>query len=180
MEYIKYKGLYNQAALRSFIFEGNINIKKQFKKIDKNREEIAKLTKKAEKLSNKYSIGSYSYNQELEQINKKIFALESQQTTFTGGKNTQAAIAYKKAMDSTVYGLKEGATKDEILASVPDQYKDHFKAFMDETNKKERKKILKTLPDYLKRPLQVAWGEKPDRVKSNLSYFNDHKLPGMA
>ena len=51
LEYIKYKGLYEQAAARAFLFEGNINLDKIFKKIDKNKEKIAKLTRKAEKLS---------------------------------------------------------------------------------------------------------------------------------
>ena len=46
-------------------------------------------------------------------------------------------------MESTIYGLDETATKDELLASVPDQYKDHFRAFMDITNESEQKKILK-------------------------------------
>ena len=59
-------------------------------------------------------------------------------------------------MDSTIYGMSEGATADEILASVPVQYKDHFKAFIDETSESERKKILKQLPEYLRKPLQIA------------------------
>ena len=156
LEYVKYKGLYNQAALRAFIFEGGVNVKHAFKKIDKNKEKVAKLIKKAEKLSNKYSAGGYEYDQKMLKINQKMQALQAQQTMLKGGKYTKAAVAYKKAMESTVYGLSEGATQDEILAAVPDQYKDYFISFMNETDKKERKKILKTLPDFLKKPLQIA------------------------
>jgi hypothetical protein len=83
-------------------------------------------------------------------------------------------------MESTIYGLSEGATKDEILAAVPDQYKDYFQRFMNETDESERKKILKHLPDYLKRPLQAAWGHKMENVKSNNRYFQSHKLPGVT
>ena len=156
LTYIKNKGLYEQAALRASIFEGNHNLKGIFKKLDKNKEKIAKLKTKAEKLSNKHSAGGYEYEQEMQKINEKILALESQQTVFKGGKYTKAAVAYKKAMDSTIYGMSEGATADEILASVPVQYKDHFKAFIDETSESERKKILKQLPEYLRKPLQIA------------------------
>ena len=156
LEYIKNKGLYEQAALRASLFEGNHNIKTIFKKLDKNKEKIAKLTRKAEKLSNKHSAGGYEYEQEMQKINNKIMALESQQMAFKGGKYTKAAIAYKKAMDSTIYGMSEGATADEILSSVPVQYKDHFKAFINERSESERKKILKQLPEYLRKPLQIA------------------------
>lgn len=180
LEYIKNKGLYEQAALRAGLFEGNHNIKAIFRKLDKNKEKIAKLTRKAEKLSNKHSAGGYEYEQEMQKINNKIMALESQQMAFKGGKYTKAAIAYKKAMDSTIYGMSEGATADEILSSVPVQYKDHFKAFIDERSESERKKILKQLPEYLRKPLQIAWGEKVDKLDSNRKFFTEHKLPGMA
>ena len=180
LEYIKYHGLYKQAAMRAAIFEGNHNINRMFKKIEKNKEKIAKLTRKAEKLSNKYSAGGYEYEQQMAEINNKIMALENQQTAFRGGKYTKAAISYRKAMESTIYGLSEGATPDEILASVPVQYRDHFIAFMNERSEKERKKILKQLPEYLRKPLQISWGEKPDKVDSNRKFFRKHAMPGMV
>lgn len=116
----------------------------------------------------------------MQRINNKIQALQAQQTVLKGGKYTKAAVAYKKAMESTIYGMSEGATQDEILASVPDQYKDYFMNFMNETDKTERKKILKSLPEYLRKPLQIAWKEKVDNVDSNKKFFKSHKLPGMA
>lgn len=180
LEYIKYEGLYKQAAARAFLFEGNINLNKIFKKIDKNKEKIAELTRKAEKLSNKHTAGGYKYEQEMNEINSKIEALQNQQTAFRGGKYTKAAVSYRKAMESTIYGLSESATPDEILASVPVQYRDHYMAFMSESSKKERKKILKQLPEYLRKPLQVAWGEKPDKLDSNFKFFKNHAMPGMA
>lgn len=118
---------------------------------------MAKLTRKAEKLSNKYTAEGYEYNEKMQKLTNKIQALESQQTILlNSGKYTKAAIAYKKAMESTIYGLDEGATQDEILGAVPDQYKDYFMNFINETDANERKKILKMLPEYLRKPLQVA------------------------
>ena len=162
------------------MFEGNINLDRIFRKIDKNKEKIAKLTRKAEKLSNKHTAGGYKYEQKMNEINNKIEALQNQQTAFRGGKYTKAAVSYRKAMESTIYGLSESATPDEILASVPVQYRDHYMAFMNESSAKERKKILKQLPEYLRKPLQVAWGEKPDKLDSNLKFFKNHAMPGMA
>lgn len=179
IEYIKYKGLYNQAALRAFLFERGTNVWSAFRRIDKNKKKVAKLVNKAEKLSNKYIAGGYEYEAEMKKINDKIQALESDRTMLRGGKYTRAAVAYKKAMESTIYGLSAGATKDEILAAIPDQYKDYFMNFINETDRKERKKILKTLPEYLRKPLQIAWGEKINKVDSNRKFFSKHKMPNV-
>ena len=105
---------------------------------------------------------------------------EAGNNMFVGGKYTKSAVAYKKAMESTIYGLKEGATKDEILAAIHDQYKDYFQKFMEVRDPKERKKILEYMPDDLQRPLQLAWGMKMNDVESNRKYFKSHKLPGVG
>ena len=180
MEYIKYKGLYEAASRKAAIFE-KTNIKDVFKQLDKNKAKIAKLKRKAEKLLDKYDEGDSGYKMKMAEINQKIAALEQDgNAVFKGGKYTKSAIAYKKAMESTIYGLKEGATKDEILAAIPDQYKDYFQKFIDVKDPKERKKIMKYMPEYLRRPLQLAWGMKMEKVKSNARYFTTHKLPGVG
>ena len=180
LEYIKYKGLYESASRKAAILEKS-NIKAIFKDIDKNKEKIEKLKRKAEKLLKKYNENDSAYKVKVAEINQKIASLQEQGNhVFKGGKYTKAAVAYKKAMESTIYGLKPGATKDEILAAIPDQYKDYFQKFMDVRDKSERKKILKYLPDYLKRPLQLAWGMELSDVESNRKYFKAHKLPGVT
>lgn len=180
LNYIKYEGLYKVASARAAIFE-RTPVRQIFKEIDKNKEKIAKLNRKEKKLAEQQR-GDLTKNQyEIEEIRQKRMALEEENNVFfKGGKYTQAAVAYKKKAESTIYGLSETATKDEILASIPDQYKDHFKAFMDISNKKEQKEILKYVPEYLQKPLKIAWGEKPDKLESNNKYFKDHKLPSMT
>ena len=179
LDYIKYKGLYEAASRKAALLEGTY-IKGVFKDLDRNKAKIAKLKRKAEKLLDKYDEGDSEYKAQMAEIQRKIDSLqESGNNVFKGGKYTKSAIAYKKAMESTIYGLSEGATKDEILASIPDQYKDYFQKFMDVRDESERKKILKYMPSYLKRPLQMAWGMKMDDVESNRKYFKTHKLPNM-
>jgi hypothetical protein len=180
LEYLKYKGLYEDAARKASLLEGTA-IKQIFKDLDKNKARIQKLKDKQRRLLEKHGENSSKYKAENAKIQEEIQALNQRgNQMFTGGKYTKAAVAYKKAMESTIYGLSEGATKDEILAAVPDQYKDYFQSFMDETDESERKKILKHLPDYLKRPLQAAWGQELDDVQSNRRYFRSHKLPKMG
>ena len=180
LEYIKYKGLYEAAATKALRFE-KTNVRALFKDIDKNKKRIEKLKKERKDLLKKYDEGESAYKARAAKIDEEIAALTQRgNQMFVGGKYTKAAIAYKKAMESTIYGLSPGATKDEILASIPDQYKDYFQAFMEEKDAGEREKILKHLPDYLKRPLQAAWGEEMEDVSTNRKYFKSHKLPNVT
>ena len=179
LEYIKYKGLYEDAARKAALIEGT-SVKQIFDDIDKNKKRIAKLRRQSEELLNKFNENDSRYISRINKINAEIEALTQRgNQMFTGGKYTKSAIAYKKAMESTIYGLDSMSTQDEILAAVPDAYKDYFQAFMEETDENERKKILKKLPEYMQRPLQAAWGKKLNNVQSNMSYFLSHKLPSM-
>ena len=178
LTYVKYAGLYERAADRARRYE-KVDIEGIFEEIDKNKAKINKLNVKAAKLINKTKSNSDRYAKKLRQIEEKKMMLEEQtQMMFSGGEYTKSAIAYKKKMESTMYGLDPNATKDELLASVPDQYKDFFTAFMDITDKKEQKKILKSVSPMMRRPLQAAWGMELEKVQSNRKYFRTHKLPG--
>lgn len=180
LEYMKYSGLYERAAALARRKE-KVDIEGIFKQIDKNKEKINKLDIKAAKLTNKMKNNNDKYARKLQDIEYKKQALREQSTMFLqGGEYTKSAIAYKKVMESTMYGLDPNATKDELLASVPDQYKDHFQAFMDITDKKERKKILKSVSPMMRRPLQAAWGMNLERVQSNRKYFKVHAMPGLG
>ena len=177
---MKYSGLYERAAALARRKE-KVDIEGIFKQIDKNKEKINKLDIKAAKLTNKIKHENDKYARKLQDIEYKKQALREQSTMFLqGGEYTKSAIAYKKAMESTMYGLDPNATKDELLASVPEQYKDHFQAFMDVTDKKERKKILKSVSPMMRRPLQAAWGMNLERVESNRKYFRVHAMPGVG
>ena len=180
LEYMKYSGLYKRAAKMARRKE-KVDIEGIFDQIDKNKEKINKLNVEAAKLTNKVKHIGDKYSKKLERVENKKQLLQEQNKMFLkGGEWTKSAVAYKKAMESTMYGLDPNATKDELLASVPDQYKDHFQAFMEVTDKKERKKILKSVSPMMRRPLQAAWGMKLERVESNRRYFNVHAMPGAG
>lgn len=179
LEYVKYTGLYHEAARRARIFE-NSNINEIFAQLDKNKKDIAKLQRKAKKIGNKYMPGTSMYEAEINAINAQIEALEMPEQAIKGGKYTKAAIAYKKMAESTVYGLSEASSYDEILRATPSQYKDYVQAFSVEKNEKKRKEILKYASPQMKKLLQIAWGETPDKEQSNASYFSYKKMPGMG
>ena len=177
LTYIKYKGLYEDAARKARLLEHN-NVEGIFKRMDRNKKKIAKLNRKAMKLAEKNEGNTSKYRTAMTEIDNRRRALEeNNKVFFKGGRYTEAAVAYKKKMESTMYGMQETATTDEILAAVPDQYKDHFRAFMNVTDKHERRKILKSMPAIMRRPLQAAWGEKLSDVDSNEKFFGTHAMP---
>lgn len=179
LQYVKYMGLYNEASRRAEVLEHS-NIRKLFAELDDNKKQVAKLQRKAAKLGNKYIPGTNEYSAEMQDIQRQIDELEMQQQTLKGGQWTKSAIAYKKMAESTIYGLNEASTMDEILRATPDQYKDYVTAFAEENSEKKRKEILKNASPQLKKLLQVAWGQPVDRQKSNGAYFRFKKLPGMG
>ena len=180
LTYIKYSGLYEEASRRARRFE-HVDVKGLFKDIDKNKAKVSKLNIKATKLAAKQKTGHDKYAKEIQKIEEKKMYLEEQVTMFyKGGKYTDAAIAYKKKMESTMYGIDGAASKDEILAAVPQQYKDFYSSFVDETDPKERKKILKSMSPIMRRPLQAAWGMELEDIKSNRRYFGVHAMPNSG
>ena len=182
LEYIKYQGLYNKAARKARFWE-RTNIKKIIRaneyKQEANKKKIEKLHKKLDKVSN--SNLEESRKEELAaKLNKQIQDLSIAEQTFRAGKYTKAAIAYKQAADSTIYGLKENATSQQVLRAIPKGDKDFFMEFAKEKNKKKQDEILKYVSKYQRRALQIAWGRKKiDKVKSNKEYFNNHFMPGV-
>lgn len=182
LEYIKYMGLYEKSARKARLFEGT-NIKKIIdsnEQLNKyNQKKIEKLNKRLEKVRNS-SLEDSRKQEIISRLNSQIYELSNYEQVFKGGKYTKAAVAYKQAAESTIYGLKEGATSQQVLRAIPKADKDFFMEFAKETDKKKRKEILKYVSPYQRRALQIAWGEKNiDSVENNSQYFRNHALPGI-
>lgn len=182
LEYIKYQGLYEKAARKARFWEGTnikkiINANEQIKK--ENNKKIEKLNKRLANISNS-GLNDERKEELISKINSEIYMLSNSEQMFRGGKYTKAAIAYKQAADSTIYGLDKNSTAQEVLRAIPKGDKDYFMDFMKEKDKKKRKEILKYVSPYQRRALQIAWGEKNiDKVDSNSEYFENHFLPGV-
>lgn len=182
LEYVKYMGLYEKAARKAKSWE-HTNIKKITQASEYatkvNKKKIEKLSKRLDSVSNSNLEG----NRKAELINKlseQRNRLSTSKQVFRVGKYTKAAIAYKQAADSTIYGLKEDATSQEVLRAIPKGDKDFFMEFAKEKDKKKQREILKYVSPYERRALQIAWGSKKiDKVKDNEEYFKHHFMPGV-
>ena len=181
LEYIKYKGLYEKAAQMAYKKEG-VSIKQILNDMEKaeqrNKKKVNRLLKYKQNLSNNYMRNTIYGQQLLNKLDKEIYG-SNKSITIISKPYTKSALAYKQAMDSTMYGLKENASWAQILRALPQGDRDYFLEFAKEKDPKERKKILKVVSPYKRRILQQLWGEKVDRLQSNESYFKSHKLPSM-
>lgn len=181
LEYLKYTNLYNRAARQAKRKEG-VDVRKiinqyEYNK-DKNKRAIARLEKQKEKAQKHLS--NDSVRQELiSNIDYQIYNLQVPDQYFKLGEYSKAAIAYKKAADTTIYGLTEDSSSADILRALPKYDRDYFLEFAKEKDPEERKKILKIVSPYKQKALKLMWGEKTEKQQSNSSYFSHHNLPNL-
>jgi hypothetical protein len=183
LKYMKYTGLYEKAA-RLAKRKEDTDIKRILNKIDYNqnkREKIRnQLLASEDKVRNTYAEGDPEKEALLNNIGMKLAGLNDPSAVITAGKYTKAALAYKQAAESTIFGMKDNATWSQMLRAVPKNERDYILEFAKERDPKKRKDIMKHISPYQRKVLQIAWGEKPDELKSNSSYFANHKLPGSS
>ena len=181
LEFAKYQNLYKIAARKAKSKEG-VDVAKQIRKFeyarDNNADEIEELQSKledAEKIVNE-ELREKTVNS----INGQVASLITQEQIFAGGEYTKAAVAYKKAMSSTVYGLTEHSSVADVLRSLPKYDRDYFLEFAKEKDPKAREKILSHVSPYKKRALEVLWRKRDiEEVESNEEYFKDKALPNL-
>ncbi len=180
LDYIKYSGLYEKAATKAMRKE-DTNIRGFVNQFEKDKEEKNRIRQELEEyreITEKfYAEGDTRAEAIIGSIDNQLKSIQDSQINMTVGKYGRAALIYKQAMDSTIYGLKEGASWAQLLRATPKNERDHFMEFAKEQDPEKREEILKYTSPYMKRAYQIAWGEKPDRQESMGSFFDGHYLP---
>lgn len=181
LNYIKWQGLYEEAARRALDEEG-VDVDLFLKNTeDRERERkfnIDKLKKIKDSLNAAYD-GKTNYikNYLLKLVNSRIAELKPREQLVEGGKYTQSAIIYKRAAEATMYGLKDGASWSSIISALPTNDREYFMEFVSESDETKRDKILAIASPSLKKALQMSWGMKTDKQKDNENFFATHYLP---
>lgn len=181
LTYVKYSGLYEKAARKAKILEG-VDIDKLVRNYEQSQEENFKLRLQLEDAK---QIVQRAYNATdergarlLQEIDDKLKSLETQEFAVSVGSYGKSALMYKQMMDSTVYGLSRNASWAELVRAVPQNERDHFIEFFKEKDPERQKEILKYVSPYTQKILKIAWGQEPDELESNTSYFQGKHLPG--
>ena len=184
LDYLKYNNLYIKASRKAKRKEG-VNVKKIVSKFDyarnKNVDKIRKLNEKKLKIQ-KNILNEETRTKLIETIDQQISGLQAPEQYFAMGKYTKAALAYKKAADTTIYGLNEYGSTADVLRALPRYDRDFFLEFAKEKDPRERKKLLKYISPYKRKALKVLYKEDIDEKdqESNKSFFSTHNLPTLS
>ena len=110
--------------------------------------------------------------------NKKIENIKTFRKAEELPNNAIMALKYKEQADKTMYGYDKGDSVQNIMAALPKKDRDNFMDFVN-APKKEREKLLKIAPKYLRRPLESMWGMEVESKTDLVEYFKEHQLPGQ-
>lgn len=181
LTYLKYIGLYHQAAKKAEDEEG-VNIEDVFQR----REELAEKNKlaidyfkKLKKQLQRNSPESETRDKLIDDLNKRIEALDTDKIVVPGGEWTRTAVIYKQAADSTIYALKKNSTWSQIVTALPTNDREYFMEFVKERDEEKRKEILNMTSPFLRKALLLAWGKNvPKNLRvENEEFFKKHELP---
>lgn len=185
LTYLKYEGLYQEAAKRAKEEEGvdveKLAETKEYRE-EKRQEALDRFTKmkKLLRLNNR----EYDVDPERNYLNKmltrKINALKNDKEIIEGGQYTHSALIYKEAAEATMYGLKSNASWGTIIKALPDTDREFFMEFVKERDPNKREEILRYASPFIKKALSIAWGTDKPKTVSNEDYFkqDNHPLPG--
>ena len=181
LTYIKYQGLYKEAARRALDEEG-VDVEeaaKRLKEKEHERDGALKRLKYFKKILGEAYDGKTNSmkNHLLKLVNNRIDELETDEQLVEGGKYTQSALIYKRVAESTMQGLQEGASWSQIISALPQNDREYFMEFVAERDKDKREKILATVSPSLQRALRMSWGMKYQKPVTNSEFFKDHYLP---
>lgn len=181
LTYEKYKTLYEKAARKAASEEG-VDVQRIYNKIEYARNKNEKEAQRSNNLlsmASKY-ITNFELNEDIQNsVNAKMEALSIPEQYFEGGEYTKSAIAYKKAMDTTIYGLSKYSSQADILRALPKYDRDFFLEFSKEKDPEAKKEILRYISPYKAKALKAMWGEDVENEESNREFFTEHNMPGL-
>ena len=183
LTYIKYMGLYHDAAKKAKDEEG-IDVEKIERQIEFRENQRKSIFSNMDKIKKALNITKDSPEKErlIKLVNSKMSTLDPQKTIFEGGEWTQTALIYKKAAENTITALNPGADWSQILTALPTNDREYFIEFVKEKDPDKRDDILKTVSPQLKKALLISWGKGEKRTddeinNDNEKYFKQHFLP---
>ena len=183
LTYLKYKGLYEEAA-RKALEEEDFDVKDFISEQEKKKSKLDKLTDYFKNIKKRHARDPESEKKKEFQkyVNSNLRSIEMMKddSIIGVGEYARAALLYKKAMDSTMYGLDEDSSWAEIVTALPVNDREYFMEFVKERDKSKREQILHVVSPALRKALQLAWGQPVDETQTNKEFFETHVLPDAA
>jgi hypothetical protein len=95
------------------------------------------------------------------------------------GTPVESALAYRQAMQSTMFGADVHGDFANIMRALPVKQREFFQNFV-QAPADQRERILSETPLGMRRFLEAKWGEDVEDNPNLEDYFKDHHLPGEA
>lgn len=187
IQYIKYKGLYEQAKELAKKEEGidldeYLRLTEEEGQSNTNYQGYLEDRKKwiniAGKSSGSVTVKDFAKAQ-IKQINEQLKEIDDRRPNQMIGSYTALALRYKEEYESTLYGAKDTYDYMKIYRAMPKRDKEFFTAFQ-KASPKERQEILRLVPKNQRNIYRKQWGldiDEDDDV-SNEEFFSEYKLPG--
>ena len=185
LTYLKYEGLYHEAAKRAKEEEG-VDVEKLSETKEYREEKRQAALDRFTKMKKLMRLNNREYDMDPERnylnrlLNRKIKALQNEKEIIEGGEYTHSALIYKEAAEATMYGLKSNASWGTIIKALPNTDREFFMEFVKERDPDKREEILRYSSPFIKKALSLAWGTDAPKKVSNEDFFKkeNHPLPG--
>jgi hypothetical protein len=175
LKYVKYKGVYEYAARQAKRHEG-VDVQQAYARSAKRYKgqrhaaRIAtRMKRQAAIVDDKASVETANMHLKRIQADKQILA--------RGGPWTQMAVTARRQYETTLYGV-DLSNPQAVIAALPPENRQFYKHFVDERDKKKRKRILGQVSPLERRVYQHAWGMKVDPLPTLPQFFSKNKIPG--
>ena len=185
LTYLKYEGLYHEAAKRAKEEEG-VDVEKLSETKEYREEKRQAALDRFTKMKKLMRLNNREYDMDPERnylnklLNRKIKALQNEKEIIEGGEYTHSALIYKEAAEATMYGLKSNASWGTIIKALPNTDREFFMEFVKERDPDKREEILRYSSPFITKALSLAWGTDAPKKVSNEDFFKkeNHPLPG--
>ena len=181
LTYMKFSGLYERTKILAKKEEG-VDLDEMidlYNKSAKRKKKIKYELEDAKKTAKKFMAPDDPERKQIvHEVNQRLQNMQDAQMIMRAGKYTHLALLYRQAALSTMYGAKPDASWMDLIRAIPKNERDYFLEFVKERDPGKQKEILKTASPYLRRALQMAWGQKVKPMESNKNYFRRHRMPG--
>ena len=186
IQYIKYKGLFEQAKELARKEEGidldaYLRLTEEEGQSNSNYQSYLEDRKKwiniAGKSSESQTIKDFSRAQ-LKQINEQLKEIDTRRPNQMIGSYAALALRYKEEYESTLFGAKDTYDYMKIYRAMPKKDKEFFTAFQ-KASPEERQEILRLVPKNQRNIYRKQWGLdiKSEDDISNEEFFSEYVLP---
>jgi endonuclease YncB( thermonuclease family) len=176
LKYVKYKGLYEQAADEANKREGfdvRAFMKRNQMSGDHRKTRLRELKTQKQELMRQ---SGSKKGDDMKVLNKEINELMGTRKAEKITPIAAQAIQYYQESEKTMYAYDSGDPLANILSAVPRKERLYLNKFL-AAPEEERDEILEVVPDYIKRVLQSMWGLEVDPKPEIYEYFSKHALP---